>query len=156
MQGIKIIKIVDMKELHIFVFIFLIFIDLFSMSRRRSREREVENLKQSLHWAWSQCRAWFQDPEVMTWTEIKNQTLNPLSHPDTPFLFIYLIFLELPIFKCWEKFMPTSSFQKLLFKLQINLGQSVQNFSKILYKFTNFRVKKNPRIKRVKLGAKFS
>lgn len=40
------------------------------------------------------------------------------------------------------KLRPTLSFQKLIFKLQINLDQKIQSFSEILYKSTSVRVKK--------------
>ena len=40
---------------------------------------ERENLKQMPHWDRAQHGAQSHDPEVMTWTEIKSQTLNCLT-----------------------------------------------------------------------------
>lgn len=42
------------------------------------------------------------------------------------------------------KLRPTLSFQKLMFKLQINLGQRIQNFSEFFFNnSTSVRVKRN-------------
>ena len=57
--------------------------------RERGRERILSRI-----WAWH--GAWSHNPEIMTWAEIKSQTLNWLSHPGAPQLtfkkdlFIYL------------------------------------------------------------------
>lgn len=67
-----------------------------------------ERLKQTPHWAWGSTWGLIsglrdQDPEIMTWYKIKGWTLNPLSHPGTPFLqkiflyFTHLTALSFPI-----------------------------------------------------------
>ena len=38
----------------------------------------------------AQGRAWSHDPGIMTWTEIKSQVLNQLSHPSTPISSVFL------------------------------------------------------------------
>ena len=65
------------------------------------REREKENPKQApccQHRAW--CRALFHDHEIMTWAEIKSQTLNWLSHPSTPVHTCVLILIFFPSAFC--------------------------------------------------------
>ena len=60
--------------------------------------------------------AWFHDPVIMTWGEIKSQTFKWLSHPDTPLMFFSLAILtgvrgclcgfdlHFPDKWCWESF----------------------------------------------------
>ena len=51
----------------------------------REREREGGRVLSRLHTQHgAQCRTRPHDPEIMTWAEIKSQTLNWLNHPDTP------------------------------------------------------------------------
>ena len=45
---------------------------------------EGEEDKWTPYWGGAQQGALSQDPEIMTWTEIKSQMLNWLSHPDAP------------------------------------------------------------------------
>ena len=47
-------------------------------------ERERENLKQAPSIVQSPIWAWSHNPEVVTWAEIKSQTLNQLNHSGAP------------------------------------------------------------------------
>ena len=51
--------------------------------RDRDRERQRENPKQIPHSCGAQHGAWFHDPGIMTWAEIKSWTLSQLSQPNT-------------------------------------------------------------------------
>ena len=51
-----------------------------------------ESLKQAL--CSVQCRTWSHNPEIMTWTEIKNQMPNQPSHLDTPLLFFFILYFN--------------------------------------------------------------
>ena len=44
-------------------------------------EVERENMKEAPRPVWTQSGAWSDDPEIMTWAEIKSQILNQLCHP---------------------------------------------------------------------------
>ena len=84
----------------IFLFLFNVYLLLRERERERERERgyeqgrgrerEIENPKKALCCQWG-VGCWVQSHkncEIMTWTEIKSQTLNLLSHPGAPQLHI--------------------------------------------------------------------
>ena len=60
--------------------LYIFFKDLFILERGAGGEGERENLKQIPTEHRAHQGAWFQDPEIMTWANIKSQTLNQLSH----------------------------------------------------------------------------
>ena len=62
--------------------------------RGRGRGREIILSRlHAQHEAY--CSAWSHKPEIVTWAEIKNRTLNLLSHPDVP---VHLIFQFIDLF----------------------------------------------------------
>ena len=75
------------KQKQAFLSFFLRFLFIFETERERKHEQgaEAENLSRRHP---TERRTWqhgaqFHDSEIMTWAEIKNWWLNPLSHPGT-------------------------------------------------------------------------
>ena len=75
----------------LFLNVYLFIFERERESTRMSRggagwEGETENPRQIPH---CQCKAWLEptNHDIMTWAEIKSQTLNRLRHPGTPSLF---------------------------------------------------------------------
>ena len=64
-----------------------LFIYIFEGERawKKVRGKVGERDKPTLHWVQSLTRAQSQNPEIMTWAEIKSHTFNWLSHPGRPF-----------------------------------------------------------------------
>ena len=63
--------------------------------REREREKERERILSRLHaQCWTQSGAWSHDHKIMTWAKIKSRTLNQLSHPDTPYVVIFITHLH--------------------------------------------------------------
>ena len=73
------------------------------MQAREGAEGEGERiLKQTPCWAESPTWGSSQDPEIMTWAEIKSHKLNWLSYPGAPDV-LGLLKLRLPFFKSYHQ-----------------------------------------------------
>ena len=66
---------------------------------REGRERILSTLHAQ---CWAQCGAQSHNPEIMIWADIKNPTLNQLSHPDNPFFNKFLCKLKTSNFQ-WAR-----------------------------------------------------
>ena len=72
-----------LKGLWFFFFRFYLFICLFRECKQgeEQQERERQNPKQIRAERGAQCKAQSNDPDIMTWAEIKSRMVNWLSHP---------------------------------------------------------------------------
>lgn len=71
-------------------YFFGFFWDLFICFREREKVQvERDNLKWTLHWAWSPRGARFHHTKIRTWVDTKTQMLNRLGHPGAPELYCF-------------------------------------------------------------------